>query len=232
MIDRGNQDWRLMSRPAVIFDAGAPRSGQFDDDYYSPADGLAESHYVYIEGGKIIERIEALKSGETLTILELGIGTGLNLALVMQAWSRHASAGAHCHYIGVEKYPMSRSQLTEANAPWETLIDINDIIVSRWPQPVPGCHRRQSMMQGFTADFWWGDAAEVLTDLASYQSRWIDVWFLDGFSPARNESMWSETVMKQLKPLSNPGAVVTTFTAARCTLNSIHSYSKSFMSFF
>ena len=82
MIDRGNQDWRLMSRPAVIFGAGAPRSGQFDDDYYSPADGLAESHYVYIEGGKIIERIEALKSGETLTILELGIGTGLNLALL------------------------------------------------------------------------------------------------------------------------------------------------------
>ena len=214
MIDRGNQDWRLMSRPAVIFGAGAPRSGQFDDDYYSPADGLAESHYVYIEGGKIIERIEALKSGETLTILELGIGTGLNLALLMQAWSLHAPTGARCHYIGIEKYPMSRSQLTEANAPWETLVDLNDIIVSRWPPPIPGCHRRQSMMQGFTADFWWGDAAEVLSDLASYQNRWIDVWFLDGFSPARNESMWGEAVMKQLEPLSNPGAIVTTFTAA------------------
>ena len=77
-------------------------------------------------------------------------------------------------------------------------VEINDIIVSRWPPPVPGCHRRQSMMQGFTADFWWGDAAEVLSDLASYQIRWIDVWFLDGFSPARNESMWGEAVMKQL----------------------------------
>ena len=214
MIDRGNQDWRLMSRPAVIFDAGAPRSAQFDDDYYSPADGLAESHYVYIEGGNIIERIEALRPGDTLTVLELGIGTGLNLALLMNAWSLHAPAGARCHYIGVEKYPMSRSQLTEANARWATLAEINDIIVSRWPPPIPGCHRRQSMMAGFTADFWWGDAAEVLSDLASYHSRWIDVWFLDGFSPARNEAMWDEAVMNQLKPLSNPGAVVTTFTAA------------------
>ena len=214
MIDRGNQDWRLMSRPAVIFDAGAPRSGQFDDDYYSPADGLAESHYVYIEGGNIIERIKALRSGETLTILELGIGTGLNLGLLMHEWSLHAPTGSRCHYIGVEKYPMSRSQLIEVNARWEALAEINDIIVSRWPSPIPGCHRRQSMMEGFTADFWWGDAAEILSDLASYQKRWIDVWFLDGFSPARNESMWGEAVMRQLQPLSNPGAVVTTFTAA------------------
>lgn len=214
MIDRGNQDWRLMSRPAVIFDTGAPRSSQFDDDYYSPADGLAESHYIYVEGGNVIERIEALTSGDTLTILELGIGTGLNLALLMNAWSLHAPKGARCHYIGVEKYPMSRSQLNEVNARWDSLAEVNDLIAARWPPPIPGCHRRQSMLEGFTADFWWGDAAEVLSDLASHQDTWIDVWFLDGFSPARNESMWGEAVVRQLKPLSNQGAVVTTFTAA------------------
>ena len=214
MIDRGNQDWRLMSRPPLIFDAGTPRSSEFDDDYYSPADGLSESHYVYIEGGNIVERIKSLSSGEILTLLELGVGTGLNLALVLRAWSLHAPAGAQCHYIGVEKYPMSRAQLGEVNAQWETLADINDILLSRWPPPIPGCHRRPAMIEGFTADFWWGDATEVLSDLASYQNTWVDVWFLDGFSPTRNESMWSEAVMSQLKPLSHEGAVVTTFTAA------------------
>ena len=196
MIDRGNQDWRPMSRPAVIFEAGAPRSGQFDDDITRRPTDLQKS-LVYIEGGKIIERIEALKSGETLTILEPGIGTGLNLALLMQAWSFHAPPAARCHYIGVEKYPMSRSQLTEANAPWETLVDINDIIVSRWPPPIPGCHRRQSMMQGFTADFGGRccGGAKRSCELPKPMDRCV---VLGRFSPARNESMWGEAVMKQL----------------------------------
>ena len=214
MIDRGNQDWRLMSRPVLNFDADAPRSLEFDDNYYSPADGLAESHYLYIEGGSVIERIEALRPGETLTVAELGVGTGLNLALLMQTWSLHAPTGAHCHYIGVEKYPLSRSQLKQVNARWESLTDINDIILSRWPAPLPGCHRRRAVLEGFTADFWWGEASEVLSDLASHQNRWIDVWFLDGFSPSRNESMWSDKVISQLLPLSHNNAVVSTFTAA------------------
>ena len=214
MIDRGNQEWRLMQRPAINFEGGAPRSKTFDDDYYSPADGLAESHYVYIEGGEVIERISALQSGETLTIFELGIGTALNLALLMNAWLEHAPAGANCHYIGVEKYPMNRSQLTASNARWRALADVSDLITARWPPPLPGCHRRAEMLEGFTADFWWGDATEVLTDLASYQTPWVDVWFLDGFTPARNESMWSEHVISHLQHLSNNGATVTTFTAA------------------
>ena len=97
MIDRGNQDWRLMSRPTLNFVAGTPRSVDFDDDYYSPTNGLAESSYVYIEGAEIVPRIKALKAGQTLTIAELGVGTALNLALLLQAWSLFAPADAHCH---------------------------------------------------------------------------------------------------------------------------------------
>lgn len=214
MIDRGNQDWRLMSRPAVNFAADAPRSLEFDDNYYSPADGLAESHYVYIEGGGVRERIEALRPGETLTIAELGVGTGLNLALLMHTWSLHAPADARCHYIGIEKYPLRRSQLSQVNTQWNSLTDMNELILSRWPAPIPGCHRRRALTEGLTADFWWGDAGEVLSDLASHQNTWVDIWFLDGFSPARNESMWSDNVISQLPPLSHANAVVSTFTAA------------------
>ena len=214
MIDRGNQDWRLMSRPTLNFVAGTPRSVDFDDDYYSPTNGLAESSYVYIEGAEIVPRIKALKAGQTLTIAELGVGTALNLALLLQAWSLFAPADAHCHYIGIEKYPLRRAQLAQVNAQWEALVEINEVIRSRWPAPIPGCHRRNSILPGFSADFWWGDANDVLSDLQGYQQTWIDVWFLDGFSPARNESMWGEAVIDRLMPLSKPEAIITTFTAA------------------
>ena len=83
MIERGNKDWQLMSRPEIDFVDGTPRSAQFDDDYYSPTDGLAESEYVFLEGADVRGKMASLASGQTLVITELGVGTALNLLLLM-----------------------------------------------------------------------------------------------------------------------------------------------------
>ena len=214
MIERGNKDWRLMSRPRLDFRNETPRSSEFDDDYYSPEDGLAESTYVFIEGGDVINRMQALKAGETLTIGELGLGTALTLALILQAWSEHGSAGARCHVITIEKHPLSRSQLREASARWTSLSQEFATIRQRWPSPIPGCHRRAELIDGLTVDFWWEDVSDALGDLDSYGSQWVDVWFLDGFTPTRNEAMWTEDVLRGVANLSCDEAHVATFTAS------------------
>ena len=214
MIERGNKDWRLMSRPRLDFRNETPRSIEFDDDYYSPEDGLAESTYVFIEGGDVINRMQALKAGETLTIGELGLGTALTLALILQAWSEHGSAGARCHVITIEKHPLSRSQLREASARWTSLSQEFATIRQRWPSPIPGCHRRAELIDGLTVDFWWEDVSDALGDLDSYGSQWVDVWFLDGFTPTRNEAMWTEDVLRGVANLSCDEAHVATFTAS------------------
>jgi len=214
MIERGNKDWRLMSRPRLDFIKETPRSSEFDDDYYSPEDGLAESTYVFIEGGDVINRMQALQAGETLTIGELGLGTALNLALILQAWSEHGPAGARCHVITIEKHPLSLSQLRAASARWTSLIQEFETILQRWPSPIPGCHRRSELIDGLTVDFWWEDVSDALDDLESYGNRWIDVWFLDGFTPSRNEAMWTEDVLRGVANLSRDTAHATTFTAS------------------
>ena len=214
MIERGNKDWRLMSRPRLDFRNETPRSSEFDDDYYSPEDGLAESTYVFIEGGDVINRMQALKAGETLTIGELGLGTALTLALILQAWSEHGSAGARCHVITIEKHPLSTSQLREASARWTSLSQEFATIRQRWPSPIPGCHRRAELIDGLTVDFWWEDVSDALGDLDSYGSQWVDVWFLDGFTPTRNEAMWTEDVLRGVANLSYDEAHVATFTAS------------------
>ena len=214
MIERGNKDWRLMSRPRLAFIKETPRSSEFDDDHYSPEDGLAESNYVFIEGGDVINRMQALQAGETLTIGELGLGTALNLALILQAWSEHGPAGARCHIITIEKHPLSRSQLRAASARWTSLSQEFETILQRWPSPIPGCHRRSELIDGLTVDFWWEDVSDALDDLESYGNRWIDVWFLDGFTPSRNEAMWTADVLRGVANLSRDTAHATTFTAS------------------
>ena len=42
----------------------------------------------------------------------------------------------------------------------------------------------------------------------------VDIWYLDGFSPAKNPEMWSDALFEQLARLSKPQARVSTFTVA------------------
>ena len=214
MIERGNKDWRLVSRPRLDFTKETPRSSEFDDDYYSPENGLAESTYVFIEGGDVINRMQTLQAGETLTIGELGLGTALNLALILQAWSEHGPVGARCHVITIEKSPLSRSQLRAVSARWTSLSQEFETIRGRWPSPIPGCHRRAELIDGLTVDFWWEDVSAALGDLESYGNRWVDVWLLDGFTPSRNEAMWTVDVLRGVANLSRDAAHVATFTAS------------------
>ena len=214
MIERGNQDWQLMSRPKIDFVDGTPRSSQFDDDYYSPTDGLAESEYVFLEGADVRRQMASLTLGQTLVVTELGVGTALNLLLLMETWQDVGPANAHCHYIGIEKFPLSLTQLKTLNSPFKRLSKNLNTLLERWPSPLPGCHRRKNLVKGFTADFWFEDVKEALIDLGSHHQRWVDIWFLDGFTPVRNETMWSSEVLACVAELSTPGAVVATFTAA------------------
>ena len=214
MIERGNKDWRLMSRPRLDFSKETPRSSEFDDDYYSPDNGLAESTHVFVEGGDVVNRMQALQAGETLIIGELGLGTALNLALILRAWSEHGPAGACCHVVTIEKHPFSRSQLRAVSARWTSLSLEFEIILKRWPSPIPGCHRRSELIDGLTVDFWWEDVSDALGDLQSYGNRWVDLWFLDGFTPSRNKAMWTPDVLRGVANLSRDSAHVATFTAS------------------
>src|SRR5690606_5869774 len=42
----------------------------------------------------------------------------------------------------------------------------------------------------------------------------FDAWFLDGFAPARNPTMWSPEIFRSIGRLSRPGARAATFSVA------------------
>ncbi|HBH33184.1 MAG TPA: FAD-dependent cmnm(5)s(2)U34 oxidoreductase, partial [Psychrobacter sp.] len=88
-----------------------PVSEVFGDVYYSLADGLAESRYVFLQQNHLPERFTALfeqylasfdtengdsgtssvipsVSSNSFTIAELGFGTGLNILATWQLWQQ------------------------------------------------------------------------------------------------------------------------------------------------
>ncbi len=194
--------------PRLIWgEDGAPRSGRFDDVYFSTDDGLAESRTVFLAGCGLPE---AWAGRATFTVGELGFGTGLNIVALLDLWSHHRPEGGHLNVVSVEAYPITRDEAERALSAWPEVAAISAQLVAAWPSRTPGFHRIDLPELDATLDLLVGDAADVL----SHWSGRVDIWFLDGFSPAANPGMWSDAVLDAVTARSASGARVATFTVA------------------
>jgi tRNA 5-methylaminomethyl-2-thiouridine biosynthesis bifunctional protein len=186
---------------------GAPRSGRFGDVYFSREDGLAETRAVFLAGCGLPE---AWSGRRRFTVAELGFGTGLNIAALLDLWRREGPADGRLHIFSVEGFPLTRDEAERALSAWPELADAAEALLAAWPAPTPGLHRLD--LPGFNATL---DLAvgEVEQALAQWSGA-ADAWFLDGFAPSTNPGMWSDAVMDGIAARSAPGARVATFTVA------------------
>ena len=194
--------------PRLIWtDDGAPRSGRFDDVYFSQQDGLAETRAVFLTGCGLPE---AWAGRDRFTVAELGFGTGLNIAALLDLWRREGPTGAHLHIFSVEGFPLLQAEAERALSAWPELAEASGALLSVWPEPTPGFHRLDLPAFNATLDLAVGEVAWALAQWSGP----ADAWFLDGFSPSTNPAMWSDAVMDGIAARSAPGARAATFTVA------------------
>ncbi|HXI86246.1 MAG TPA: tRNA (5-methylaminomethyl-2-thiouridine)(34)-methyltransferase MnmD, partial [Parvularculaceae bacterium] len=194
-----------LSNAALDWAAGAPRSRDFDDIYFSD-DGAAEVEHVFLAGNDLAARFS---SADVFWIGELGFGTGLNFLKTWALWERASKPGARLVYLSIEKFPMRAEDLARAHAAWPELGDHAARLRKGLPPPVAGLHHID-IAPGVTLILGLGDAMNILCSL---EAR-INAWFLDGFAPSKNPDMWSEALFREIAWLSAPGATVATFTVA------------------
>ncbi|APC18213.1 bifunctional tRNA (5-methylaminomethyl-2-thiouridine)(34)-methyltransferase MnmD/FAD-dependent 5-carboxymethylaminomethyl-2-thiouridine(34) oxidoreductase MnmC [Pseudomonas frederiksbergensis] len=190
-------------------DQGRPRSRVFDDVYFSDQSGLDETRYVFIEQNRLSERFAELPAGERLVIGETGFGTGLNFLCAWQLFEQQAVAGARLHFISVEKYPLSPADMQRALALWPDLKPFADQLLAQYVAIHQGFQRLVLDNGRVTLTLLIGDALEQLPQLDAQ----IDVWFLDGFAPAKNPDMWTAELFAELARLAAPGSTISTFTS-------------------
>ena len=93
------------------------RSTQFDDIYFSPENGLAETKFVFLDGNDLPARWQ--EGGSLFTIAETGFGTGLNFLAAWDLFERTTGPDQKLHFISIEKYPLDKTQIREALAQWK-----------------------------------------------------------------------------------------------------------------
>lgn len=192
--------------PAAWTEDGRLRSTLYDDIYFAE-DGLAESRAVFLEGCGLPQ---AWRGRRRFVVGELGFGTGLNIAALLDLWLRERPAGGRLHIFSVEAHPLSAPDAAAALRRWPEIGEAAELLIARWPGRARGFHRIDLSEHGVLIDLAVLEAAEAL---ASWSGR-ADAWFLDGFAPSANPAMWRQEVLDLVAARSAPGARLATFSAA------------------
>lgn len=187
-------------------DGDMPFSPQFQDHFYSKADGRAECDHVFISGNNLDER---WISAPHFCIGELGFGTGLNLCQTWHRWKQQRIPGAQLEFTSFERFPMTRDEITKALAHWPEIASECSALTEHWPDD-PKDVIEIALDEQTRLTVICGDA---LAGLSQLDAR-FDAWFLDGFAPSRNPEMWSLALMQSVYDHTEDGGTFATYTVA------------------
>ncbi len=172
------------------------RSAQWGEQYHSMHGAVQESTHVFIKAGA-----EAVQK-PALDVLEVGLGTGLNLLLT---WVRCLEGKWNVRYTALEPFPLSKEQLDEL-AHCEELAwpGLHEPFVARmtaapgeWQEPMGGLAFRR--------------LATPVQELE--EADLYDVVYFDAFSPGAQPEMWTTAVFQRMHRALRAGGVMVTYCA-------------------
>lgn len=182
-------------------------SKQFDDIYYSRDGGLAESEYVFLQGNGLPG---AWQQRAHFCIVETGFGSGLNFLSTLNAWFDDSDHCRTLDYFAIEAYPLHASQLKTLYSHWTDLEPHAGTLIRQYPPVSNGIHNLTFANGRVRLHLIFKEITDALNEIELDP----DCWFLDGFAPAKNPSMWRPEVLMKLSQISHRGTHLATFTAA------------------
>lgn len=166
-----------------------------DEHYHSTNGAVQESAHVYIDAGL------AEFQKDTINILEIGFGTGLNAYLTYRYAHRFDK---EIDYTGIELYPLDSSIVSKLNyADKET--------------------DRQVFQKIHTTD--WGTRMKIssvffltkiqrnLTHLDFFSDETFDLIYFDAFAPDKQPEMWTQDIFDFLYKHTTQDGILTTYCA-------------------
>lgn len=220
-----SSSFEVIKTAEVLWRDDTPYSKDFDDIYFSKDNGLSEAKHVFIDENQLVERWQALayNSLDIFVIAETGFGAGLNFLLTWFLWKKYSPPESKLHYISCEKYPLTEKDLTQCLSLWPELHPEAQLLLSNYPVLTPGFHFLSFEKARVNLTLMLGDVSSCFQELLlcgsplleqQLRESYVDAWFLDGFSPAKNPDMWSDSLFSTMNLLSKPKTTVATFTAA------------------
>lgn len=176
-------------------------ASRFGVSYHSKYGAITESRHVFIQAGLMPF---LLKSPAKIAILEMGLGTGLNMLLTYQELLKRP---IQLYYEAIEQFPISQEAAHTLNYP--QLIDENNpelisafarLHDADWEQDV-------ALNPHFRFKKRLGKLEEIALDSI------FDIIYFDAFAPSAQPELWSEDIMEKMFRALQPGGVLVTYCA-------------------
>ena len=168
-----------------------------EEHYHSVHGALAESMHVFIGAGWE-HRLQY--TATPLRILEVGMGTGLNVLLTVQAAT---DAQTTVHYTALEPFPLPLTITEQLNYPallsWAPAQEVFRSI-----------HAAEAQKDiAITPNFTLHKSLTPLQDFPATSG--FDLIYFDAFAPRVQPELWSEDVFKSLWHMANHQCVLVTY---------------------
>lgn len=186
--------------------SGIPYASDYQDTYFSQAGAIEECKHVFIQGNQLPQRW----SQKNFTIAELGFGCGINFLTTASEWLKQAQPNSQLHFISFEKHPVKREDLKKIHTLLECDETLSRQLVTHYPPPVIGSHRLHFAQKKIVLTLVLGGALE---QLKKYDFE-ADAWYLDGFSPSKNPSLWNQEIAQNVHRLTKPQGTFSTYSVA------------------
>jgi tRNA U34 5-methylaminomethyl-2-thiouridine-forming methyltransferase MnmC len=170
---------------------------EMDEHYHSVHGAIQESLHIYINQGLLFS------GKKTLSVLEIGFGTGLNAWLTYcYAFQKKLSV----NYLSLEKYPLSESEYILLNYPSiifpEYAKAFLDIHGARWNTDVEispefTLHKCEADLQNFRFD----------------EGKKFDLVYYDAFAPGKQPEMWTDEIIAKVAGCVEIGGILVTYCA-------------------
>jgi len=162
---------------------------EVEETYHSRHGALQESMHVFIENG--LNQC----SSEPIKILEVGLGTGLNVLLSL------LNAHNAIEYHGIEPYPIDKKLVEDLISTSEGYAQLYRYIhFSTVDEPIP-------LGSDFTL------IKHQLKFLDFNVDRLYDIIYYDAFGPRVEPSLWTMEAMQKCYDLLNPGGIWVSYCA-------------------
>lgn len=171
---------------------------ELNEHYHSTFGAVQESMYVYIEAGFL------QCTQNTVNVLEIGFGTGLN-ALLTLIESEKINKSVYYHTI--ELYPLDIEEVRKLNYTEKLSLKNPEIFEKLhqcvWESPneiTPLFTLLKNQLDFSKLDNFHPDTT-------------FDVVYFDAFAPNIQSEMWTQEIFNKIYSICNPGAIITTYCA-------------------
>lgn len=169
---------------------------EWDECYHSRFGAIQEAQHVFIKNGL------SLFENSSISILEIGFGTGLNAFIT---FLESKKLNQTIDYVGVEAYPVSAEEVLLMNY----VPELNAEHESAYFEKMHECNWEESII--LRDDFLFTKRKQFFADIDDLEK--FDLIYFDAFGFDVQPELWSTTMFQKMYNALKPKGVLVTYAA-------------------